>query len=73
MMRRRMPGTARPFVPWACIAGAFAVWIAALAIMAAMPSGHAAPSHFGEPTGLLVLHQDPRTLRSVPVREVRPL
>ncbi|MCC7048877.1 MAG: hypothetical protein IT562_19335 [Alphaproteobacteria bacterium] len=72
-MRRRIAKAARHAVPWTCIAGAFVVWIAAVGVMAAMPSGRAASSRVGEPTGLLVLHQDPRTLQSVAVREVRPL
>jgi hypothetical protein len=63
----------KQLVPWTCLAGAFAVWLAALAAMAVLPQEHAAAERIGVPTGLLVLHQDPRTLETVPVREVRPL
>jgi len=60
-------------ITWACIAGGFAVWLAALAAMVVLPQEHAAIERVGVPTGLLVLHQDPRSQHSVLVREVRPL
>jgi hypothetical protein len=66
-------GTTRRLIPWACIAGGFAVWLAALAAMTVLPREHGAASRIGEPTGMLVLHQDPRSLQTVPLREVRPL
>jgi len=61
------------FVPWACVAGAFAVWLAAVAAMTVLPQEHAAAERIAVPTGLLVLHQDRHGQHSVPVREVRPL
>lgn len=60
-------------VPWACVAGAFGVWLAAVAAMTVLPQDHAAGQRVAVPTGVLVLHHDPRSQHSVAVREVRPL
>ena len=60
-------------ITWCYIAGGFAVWLAAMAAMVVLPQEHAAAERVGVPTGLLVLHQDHRSLRSVSMREVRPL
>jgi hypothetical protein len=73
MTDKKTTRTTKHLIPWACVAGAFAVWFAALAAMTLSPREHGAAERIGEPTGLLVLHQDPRSLRTVPVREVRPL
>ncbi len=65
-------------VPWCVMAGGFAVWFAAMAAMAAVPTPQHPPGHeAGGPrasavTGLLVLHQDPRTQQTVAVRDTRP-
>ena len=73
-MKTRM----KSLVPWCVIAAGFGVWFAAMAAMAAIPSGtHRPAGHEGGPrasavTGLLVLHQDPRTLQTVPLRDLRP-
>lgn len=69
-------------VPWCVMGGGFAVWFAAMAAMAAVPTAQHPPGYpqaheAGGPrasavTGLLVLHQDPRTQQSVAVRDTRP-
>ena len=73
-MKTKMKG----LVPWCVMGAGFGVWLAAMAAMAALPTNasHVA-SHDGGPrasavTGLLVLHQDPRTGHSVPLRDLRP-
>lgn len=66
-------GIARCLRPVACLAGGFAVWLVALAAMAVLPQDRAGTPRVAVPTGLLVLHQDPRTLETVPVRAIRPL
>jgi hypothetical protein len=38
-----------------------------------LPQDRAGTPRVAVPTGLLVLHQDPRTLETVPVRAIRPL
>jgi hypothetical protein len=73
MTDKKTTRTTKHLIPWACVAGAFAVWFAALAAMTVLPREHVTAARIGEPTGLLVLHQDPRTLQTVPLREVRPL
>lgn len=73
-MKSRMKGV----VPWCVMAAGFGVWLAAMAAMAAIPGSAAVTTrHEGGPrasvvTGLLVLHQDPRTLETVPLRDLRP-
>ncbi|MBL8706946.1 MAG: hypothetical protein JNM30_18980 [Rhodospirillales bacterium] len=65
-------------VPWCVMGAGFAVWFAAMAAMAALPTTPSHPQgHEGGPrasavTGLLVLHQDPRTQQTVPLRDLRP-
>ncbi len=69
-------------VPWCVMARGFAVWFAAMAAMAAVPTTPHPPGYpqgyeAGGPrasavTGLLVLHQDARTQQSVAVRDTRP-
>lgn len=68
----------KKYISWCAIAASFGVWIAAMAAMAAIPNEHAGARPVEGPrvaavTGVLVLHQDPRTLETVPVREIRPL
>ena len=58
-------------IPWACIAAGFGIWIAAVASMAAFPQDQGPAARVQEPTGMVVLHQDPKTLETVALRETR--
>ena len=58
-------------LPWACVAAGFGVWIAAVAAMTAMPQGEGPVARVQEPTGMVVLYQDPKTLETVALRESR--
>ncbi len=58
-------------IPGACIAAGFGLWFAAMAAMAALPQGEGPAARVQEPTGLVVLYQDPKTLETVVLRETR--
>jgi hypothetical protein len=63
--------TVERVVPWACIAAGFGIWIAAVASMAAIPQDEGPAARVQEPTGLVFLYQDPKTLETVALRETR--
>lgn len=58
-------------MPWACVAAGFGIWLAAVASMAAFPQHEGPAARVQEPTGMVFLHQDPKTLETVALRETR--
>ncbi|MCK6454856.1 MAG: hypothetical protein L6R19_29025 [Alphaproteobacteria bacterium] len=59
-------------IPSACvIAAGFGIWFAAMAAMAALPTNEGPAARVQEPTGVVVLYQDPKTLETVPLRAAR--